>query len=461
MSELPLLSVLDLRMAGRHLALPFRLALPDGGHLEFTRLLRLLPGKRLSGAALWNGRPVFAKLFIAASGARRHGERERDGLVALQAKGLPTPALLGALSLAEGAYLVLSEFFASAHSLDEEQPCPAEPDSLLAAFALLGRLHAGGLVHQDLHLGNFLHHGPELLFIDGDGVRTAEGGSVLNANLALLLSQLNPDWDEFRPRLLAAYGRALDKAQLDALVDAARERRLRHCLGKTVRNCTTFAVDRKTRRFSVVLRTEQDALGSVLRDPDAALAGGMVCKDGGTCTVACIKLPDRQIVIKRYNLKHWRHALSRAWRPSRAWHSWQAAHRLAFYGIATPQPLAMIEERLGPLRGRAFLITDYCPGSNLLAALAPDSEPASAQQQAIVRLFNTLQARRITHGDLKASNLLWQAGEVVLIDLDAMLQHRSESAFRRSWQRDRRRLLRNWPSDSVLGRWLDQALPPA
>ena len=198
---------------------------------------------------------------------------------------------------------------------------------------------------------------------------------------------------------------------------------------------------------------------SLLADPDAALAAGRLLKDGGTCTVAAVEVAGRTLVVKRYNLKHWRHALSRAWRPSRAWHSWQAAHRLAFYGIATPRPLALVEERAGPLRGRAFLITEHCPGSNLLDSLNAAEQPTPTQQLALSRLFATLHRLHITHGDLKATNLLWQSGQIVLIDLDALLEHRSAAAFARAWRRDRARLVRNWPAGSRLTDWLEGVLP--
>lgn len=459
MSATANLSVRELRAAGRHPELPFRLDLGAQGSLEFHRLLRLLPSRRLSGAAIWNGRPVFAKLFVDRA-ARRYGERERDGLAALQAKGLPTPELLAAFPLGEDGYLVLSEFIVSARALDDDLPTPEEPAAMLAAFALLGRLHAAGLVHEDLHLGNFLYHGGGLCLIDGDGVRPAAGGR-LDENLALLLSQLPPAWSSLRAELLEAYGRSVDIRRLEPAVVAVRERRLRHFLDKTLRNCTQFAVHKDSQRFAVVLREQEEALAAILVDPDAALAAGELCKAGGTATVGRAEAGGRPLVIKRYNLKHWRHALSRAWRPSRAWHSWLAAHRLIFCGIATPRPLALVEERFGPLRGRAFLLTEYCGGKNLLETLAPDSEPPPVQKQALAGLFEALCVMRITHGDLKATNLLWDDGSVVLIDLDAMVRHRTESGFRRAWRRDRARLLRNWPAGSVLQRWLDAALPPA
>lgn len=458
MSDLPLLTVADLRAAGRQPPVPFRIDLGAGESLEFRRLLRLLPSKRLAGEALWQGRAVFAKLFVAAGG-QRHGERERDGLQALLAAGLPTPAVLAARALAGGGYVVLSEFLAGGAALDAAPLAMDGPAGLPRALALLGRLHAANLIHPDLHLGNFMRHGDALLLIDGDGIRPAAGEAALLDNLALLLSQLPPDWDERQPDLLAAYGRAVAPAALATAVQAARQRRLRHFLAKTLRNCTDFAVDRSIRRFSVVARPEAEALAPLLADPDALTLAGHRLKDGGTCTVALAGTAAGRVVIKRYNRKGWGHALSRAWRPSRAWHSWLAGHRLAFYGIATPRPLAMIEERLGPLRGRAFLVNAYCPGGNLLDILDPAEAPSPAQQAALLGLFRRLADVKITHGDLKATNLLWHDGAVVLIDLDAMTCHRSAAAFGRAWRRDRARLLRNWPADSVLGRWLDANLP--
>ena len=98
---------------------------------------------------------------------------------------------------------------------------------------------------------------------------------------------------------------------------------------------------------------------------------------------------------------------------------------------------------------------------NLLELLSGDVVPQGDVAQAIVDLFKSLHDVRISHGDLKATNLLWHAGRVLLIDLDAVQQHASSQRHAKAWQRDRARLLRNWPSTSPLHRWLDANLPPA
>ena len=469
----PVLSVATLRVAGRTPALPFALALGDGEILSFETLLRILPGKRVVGGGVWRGRRVLAKLFVA-EGSARHWQHECDGLAALAAAGVPTPEVLLAAALPDGGHLLLTAWLDGATTLAEAwEACGGGAPENTAAHAVLaegcaalGRLHAAGLVHDDAHLGNFLRQDGTLYVIDGDAVRVLAAGDAAGreSNLALMLAQLPPAWDAHWAPLLAAYqgasGSAPQPEALAARVEGCRKRRWDDFLGKIGRDCTLFSVQRSWRRFSVVARQHASALHGVLARLDTAVEAGRRLKDGRTCTVARIDDPQAGVlVVKRYNLKNIWHAFGRSWRPSRAWHSWREGHRLRFYGIATPEPLALVEERFGPLRRRAFLVNAFCPGRDLLEILSADAEPPVEIAAALLTLFGTLHALRISHGDLKATNLLWHDGQVVLIDLDAMTQHRSSRTHAQAWQRDRARFLRNWPAGSPLVRWLDARLP--
>jgi len=454
----PLMTVEALRAAGRTPPAHCRIALDDGRQLEVARWLRVLSGKRLTGQATLDGQPVLAKLFIAASNSARHQQRERQGLAALATAGIPTPRLLEAGALPDGGYYLLTEFLPKAREL-------TMADRLAPLFALLGRMHAAGLAHDDAHLGNFLQWGDELLVVDGDAVRSGISAAAARDNLALLLAQLPPQTDP--APLLAAYRQAhpalaIDAAQLAMATEHACRRRLDDYLNKCLRDCSLFAVTRSAHRFVAVVREEADSLTPLIADPDRWLEAGTPLKRGRTATLARIEATGRQLVIKRYNIKSAGHALSRCWRPSRAWHSWLAGHRLRFLGIATPRPLALVERRLGPLRGKAWLITEHCPGTNLVDLLAHrlDTPPADVVA-ALGRLFAQLAAARISHGDLKATNLLWHDGEISLVDLDAMRAHRGTAGFARAWRRDRARLLRNWPEGCALRDAIDAALPPA
>lgn len=458
-----LASAASLRAAGRNPLPRIEIALDDGHLLTIERWLRILPGKRLTGAGRWLGRPVLAKLFIAARGAERHWERERQGAAALAAHALPTPALLAAGRLAEGGHYALYDYLPDART-----PAATSAADLSRVFAQTGRLHAQGLLQEDAHLGNFLIDGERLLVIDGDAIRGGATPGDCAANLALLFAQLQPATDAaLRPELLAAYRAGHPAANIDAdalatATTSARAARLADYLDKCLRDCSLFKSARRVDKFFSIVRAETGLLAPLIHDPDAWLEKGAALKRGRTATLARIEVGGQPLVIKRYNIKGPGHALSRCWRPSRAWHSWLAGHRLDFFGIATPRPLALVERRFGPLRGRAWLITEHCPGIGLAAHFASHLDtPPAAEIAALAQLFQQLAAARISHGDLKATNLLWHEGKIWLVDLDAMRQHDDPAAFARAWRKDRARLLRNWPADSALHAALAAALPPA
>ncbi len=466
----------DLRDAGREPPVPLVLPLAEG-EARVLRWLRILPGKRLVAQVEVAGSVRLLKLFIAA-GAERHCAREASGIRALQTQGIATPELIGEGEIEGGGRYLLSAYLDGAETLQQRwdslparQPGEADALTLLGqALGVIGAMHRCGLVQTDLHLGNFLLHEAQLCVIDGDAVEALSPGAPLTPmqaedNLAIFFAQLDPEWDALCELLLIGYLQhnplALNPDRLAEQIKRVRQRRLDDFLGKTLRDCTQFSVKRSWTRFTAVVRNECQRLTSLLAAPDEALANQALLKDGGSSTVGCAVVDGKSVVIKRYNIKGFGHWLTRFWRPSRAWHSWLAAHRLQFLGIPTPAPLAMIEQRFGPLRRRAWLITEYCDGVDLLRHLGEsgDQAPDDATASALLTLFAQLQWARISHGDFKATNLLWHQGRVVLIDLDAMQVLRNEASWRSAWQKDRQRFIRNWPADSALVTWLEQHMP--
>lgn len=451
----------SLRAAGRNPLPQIRIALEDGSLIAVQAWQRILPGKRLTGSGEWQGRKVLAKLFIAERGSERHWQRECSGAENLKRHGLPTPALLASGLLGDGGHYVLYDYLDCAHN-----PDGARLEELMPVFAQVGRMHAKGLVQEDAHLGNFLLEDGRLYVIDGDAIRASAAPADCTANLALLLAQLQPRAEaEMRPPLLEAYrdgnpNAVIDEAQLATAAARAREARLVDYLDKSLRDCSLFKSARRVDRFFSIVRAETGLLAPLIHDPDAWLEKGVPLKRGRTATLARVEVNGRQLVIKRYNIKGPVHALSRSWRPSRAWHSWLEGHRLNFLGIATPRPLALVEQRAGPLRGKAWLISEYCAGASLADRYPdPDTAPPAAELDAIGALLRQLVAAHISHGDLKATNILWCDGKPYLIDLDAMRQHAGETAFRRAWEKDSARFLRNWPQGSALRRALEAVMP--
>ncbi len=245
--ELPLESAGSLRQANREPAVPFQIKLDDGKTLVLQRLLRTLPGKRITGIGVIDGQTVLAKLFIAQRDSERHWQRECQGIGLLQSHDLPTPKLLSAGALHNGGHYVLTTFIEGAQSLSDFGDAPP-PSVLMRLFNTLGRMHAQGLIHADAHLGNFLLKGDDLFVLDGDAVLQQTAAADFTVNLALLLAQLPPTIATgMQAELLAAYRAAIligrsNLALLDQAVTDARQRRLKNYLDKCLRDCSRFKV---------------------------------------------------------------------------------------------------------------------------------------------------------------------------------------------------------------------------
>ncbi|MDH0097053.1 serine/threonine protein kinase [Ectopseudomonas hydrolytica] len=468
-----------LSQAGRTPTLPLTLELA-GEPLVLERLLRVLPGQRYVGVAHWLGRQVLAKVLVGGK-AQRHFQRELEGAERMARQGLDTPELLAhGFVEGQGGWL-LFEYLDGAQSLWQawrevaQQPLLGDGQQGVLAEALgaIGRMHAQGLWQDDLHLDNLLRHEGRLYLIDGGGVRWETPGQPLSRahvleNLGVFFAQLPAELDPFLEELLIHYllangEHALPLEMLQAEIAKVRRWRLRDYLKKAARDCSLFAARIGAFGLRVVRREAEAALQPLLSDLDARIEAGHIYKTGGAATVARVELDDRQLVVKRYNVKNWLHWLKRFWRPSRAWHSWIEGNRLELLGIATPRPLAVIERRWCWLRGRAYLITDYCGGQDIIARFEAYKQavPPENELLALDRLFAALLRERISHGDFKGHNLFWDdaQGAWSLIDLDAMRQHHSTRSFARAYARDRARFLRNWPADSALHQLLDQRLP--
>lgn len=472
----------ELKEAGRTPALPISLALADAAgpaELQLLTLLRVLPGQRYVGAGVWRGRTVLAKLLVGPKAAR-HFQRELEGVRALAAQGLTTPLLLAdGLQEGEGGWL-LFEFLEQAHSLGDawrevqlQAPLSDAQQAVLGeALSAIAQLHLKGLWQEDLHLDNLLRSDGKLYLIDGAGIRTEAAGKPLSRpkvleNLGVFFAQLPKSLEPFTEELLVHYlltngEHGLPMEALQKQIDKVRSWRLKDYLDKAGRDCSLFSVIDQPSQLRAIRREEESAMLPVLTNADALLEQGHLYKTGGAASVAKVEVDGRELVIKRYNIKDLAHWFKRFWRPSRAWHSWREGNRLLFLDVATPKPLALLETRFFGLRNKAYLVTEFLPGPDIIERFAPYVSSGDAPQEELValdQLFEQLIRERISHGDLKGHNVFWHQDRWALIDLDAMCQHASQASFATAFARDRARFMRNWPADSALHQLLEQRLP--
>lgn len=450
---------------------------------EVLEWLRVLPGQRYVAKAQWQGQLVLVKLFVGTK-AQRHYARERAGALLLAAQQLPSPTLLAqGFSSVQGGWLVFA-YLSDAHSLGQawssvaDYPLLTSAQTTILAEALrtIARLHLKGLWQADLHLDNLLLVKEVCYVVDADTVQVEHPGLPLSQakvveNLGVFFAQLPQESLFFLDELLVHYllvngAHAFSVQALHQAIGRARRWRMRDYLKKARRECSLFCARISAFGCLVVRRDVHRVLTPVLGALDQKMTQGHIYKTGGAATVVRIDTP-MPLVIKRYNIKSFLHWCKRFWRPSRAWHSWLLGQRFTLLGIPTPRPLAVCEERFCGLRGRAFLLTEYRAGADAIALLSPYLASATLHSlpevylNSLIRMFAMLIQARISHGDCKGHNLLWDDihQRWVFIDLDAARWHRTQWGFKRAYARDRARFLNNWPSDSALYRLLDQQLP--
>lgn len=461
------LSSADLRALGRELSAPFEVELDADGRIQSAQcvqVLRLVPERRVVVKMLLDEQVYLGKLFLDSNRAK-YIERERSGVEAMHDAGVDTAVIRGQARLSDnGAEVLLLDYLPAVRHLSEGYAVNGQTGTeyLKMAVGMMARLHQQGLLHQDCHLGNFLISDDRLYLVDGDAVQkgaTLSTGAAIQ-NLALFVVQLPLHLGEKSVELFACYcqhrGWAEDsyRAMFQQAVEKQRSDRQRRFLKKAFRDCTQFKASKSWARFAVVDRqAETAALQSLLERPDHYIEAGELLKDGNSATVAKVQLDGMACVVKRYNIKGFGHWLSRFWRPSRAWLSWRNAQLLQFYQIDTPKPLALLEERCGPFRGRAYFISECLAEEDALAyarKMAAQPPALAVLSNQFADLFKKMALLKLSHGDFKATNFLMHGGGLSVIDLDSMRLHRSAQSLEKALAKDKRRFMKNWTFDSTV-----------
>jgi tRNA A-37 threonylcarbamoyl transferase component Bud32 len=430
----------------------------DGERYHCEQILRWLPGRRLVIKALHRGEPLLLKLFAPSKKGWRELSREQHGYKVCKAAGVAVPTEKLISDDFAGCLAVAYEFIADA--------CPFELVSnnqaqmVPALLQLMVRCHQAGIYQHDIHTDNILMTPHGLLLIDLASVRGLAGQSLSTrkslSNLARLVAQFVPDQQQLILKKLNLYYQArgwtygqTERENFKNLINKAWQKRKETYLSKCFRACTMTAYFKDKDLEYALKRSFFKQIGKqAIRDIDVLVETGKRLKDGNSATVVMTEMAGRKVVIKRYNIKSYWHFLKRCWRPSRAANAWRQGNLLHLLGIPTPEVLGIVEHRLGPLRKEAYLITEYVAGAREVSEVYKERSPAAVEFKQIQRIFSLMLEYHLSHGDLKASNfLLSETGDIELIDLDAMREHRYSWVFRRAFNKDMKRFLRNWHGD--------------
>ncbi|MGV0034071.1 MAG: lipopolysaccharide kinase InaA family protein [Candidatus Azotimanducaceae bacterium WSBS_2022_MAG_OTU7] len=459
----------SLLKAGRALREPFMLSLvhANGEETEITvqKILRLLPRTRIVAAVSVDGQQFLAKIFVGRY-SWRHANREVAGACAIEDTGVLTASLQWRAGLKSTKGHVLAfEYISAAENLLDLWQASANDDQrrrlISMVVPVLAALHQGGVVQNDIHPGNFLLRSDQVYAIDAGNI-TRHGSGPLGerkslGNMALFFAQFPASQDHFISEPLEQYRQhrawPLDVTRVGrllGLIDKHRFKRKQNHIKKAFRECTRFTCKHSFKRFSICERRyDSPEMEALLEQLDQRMDAGEILKNGNSSTVALVDGPLGPLVIKRYNIKNAGHGISRAFRKTRAWISWGNAYRLEFLGISTLKPVALVEERFGMIKRRAYFITEYINGPD--ATVLQGKENPDADMLSIAEILNSLSAAGISHGDLKASNFLLAGDGAVIIDLDSMKEHTNPVHRGRAGGKDIARFMKNWESTPEIG----------
>ncbi len=455
--------------AGRELREPFMLSLVHGNgeetEMTVQKILRLLPRKRIVALASVDGKQFLAKIFVGRY-SWRHAKREVAGAGAIEDAGVLTPSLQWrALLKSTKGHVLAFEYISEAEDLLDVWQESENDDQRLRLITMvipvLATLHEGGVVQNDIHHGNFLFRSDQIYAIDAGNV-TRHGNDPLGErksleNIALFFAQFPASQDHFASGPLEQYRQfrawPLDEARAERLIDLIdkhRFKRKKDHIEKAFRECTRFTCKHSFNRFSICERRyDSPEMRELLDQIDKRMESGETLKNGNSSTVALVDGPLGPLVVKRYNIKNAGHGIRRAFRKTRAWISWENAYRLEFLGISTLKPVALVEERFGMIRRRAYFITEYVDGPD--ATVLQDKENSVADIVSIAEILKSLSAAGVSHGDLKASNFLLASDGAVIIDLDSMREHTNPVHRDRAEKKDIARFMKNWESIPEVG----------
>lgn len=92
---------------------------------------------------------------------------------------------------------------------------------------------------------------------------------------------------------------------------------------------------------------------------------GKILKNDETCYESRVMWNGKDEVVRRYNHKGLVHSLLHTIKKSDACRAWLNAHRLEMLDIATPIPLAYVEQRNGGLIWKSYFINKYIEGQKI------------------------------------------------------------------------------------------------
>ncbi|MCP4673255.1 MAG: hypothetical protein GY857_18345 [Desulfobacula sp.] len=467
----------DIVIGRKKFIIPFEQALTnDCNLLQCNELLRFIPGRRAVLSGLWQKKKIVAKFFFKPFRYKKHVKKEIMGNDLLKQAKIPTSKILYSGFCKElKSHILIFEFIDSSIKLGKIFELDPYMDTnsqkvtdskkitsekyLVPLVRLIARIHQKGIIHNDLHPDNFLLKNDMIYALDGASLKKISARplekNISLENLSIILSQINIQSKNLLYDLALAYAESRKYRNINQVNDTLEKfikkshglRTVKY-LKKIYRSSTKIICKKSFSSFMLCHRKYYTPdMESFLQNPDIAFnqPGTSLLKAGNTATLALYKIDGHKLVVKRYNMKNRFHALRLAFKKSRADISWRSAHLLLKNRINTPKPIAVKEIRFGPFRNKAFFICEYIKGESARSFFCgTKTDGFQITAESIIKVLRQFKSLKISHGDMKATNIIIKDNTPFFIDLDSMNWYKSEFLFSHAWKKDINRFMKNW-----------------
>ena len=163
--------------------------------------------------------------------------------------------------------------------------------------------------------------------------------------------------------------------------------------------------------------------------PNHVLSEAIVYQRSKARVTGQIEFCETKYVVKYFSERNVIQRCRRWFSTSRAMKCWVVADQFLATGINTPQPIACLENRVGPFNRSSMFIYEFVPGlmMNTPKAKMADRRTGQSMRSAFDQLKGQMAELSVSHADPHGGNFIWTDDqELYVIDLDSVRFHQTE-----------------------------------
>ena len=355
----------------------------------------------------------------------------REFLIAsqLEGKGLHLPQPLGWMERVRKGWVresyYLSEAIGTGVSFIEEAAKSKEPRSIGELAMTVRKFQEAGLLHRDLHGGNFLWEGDTLFLTDLHGAKMIKSLSLDQRlwNLSHLFHSLRSTWGEeeqlrfldqyFEGRFDLSEEREILREKIHPVMDRLQKRQWRSRTKRCLKESTEFAVlSEKRVRYFYRRDFPLERLKRVMAEHQNLVRERpfTLIKYSPEVIVSIVKDEGERICLKQFCAPSFWLRMKEHFRRSKGFKSWRAANGMRARGLPSIRPLALVERRnwLGPRESFLFMevLADAQEMDRYILRGFEDLNKKRLFIKTFAHWLDGLHKMRFYHKDMKTCNIL-------------------------------------------------------